>query len=386
MKLLKKAVAVTFVTAAILYPSPPARADQIRDLQWHVKFLDLSRVHSITKGDGVIVAVLDTGVSSHTDIAKNLQQGTDTVPGGDGVGRTDKDGHGTAMAGLIAGHGRNSGDGAIGVAPNARLLPVRASDGENSGDSLVTAIQWAAQSRAKVINVSLTTIRSRSMNEAVAEATAADIVIVAGAGNTSTNGRMGYPAAMPEVVGVGAVDRKGQHAKFSVTGSGIDICAPGVDMVSTDLGNKYSKGEGTSASTAIVSGAAALVRAKFPDLSAPEVIHRLTATATDIGPVGKDDQCGYGVLNIVKALTADVPPLTAPAGVSSGQPTGSPATADPALSATGPAGDTPSVGVAPAPEPAGSNLPIIMAGVGAGIVAAGALVALLVARRRRPGS
>ena len=378
---------MTAATVALLYPSSPAQADRIRDSQWHIKYLDLSRAHAITKGDGVTVAVLDTGTSPHTDIANNLKKGTDTVPGGNGIGQTDNDGHGTAMAGLIAGHGHNSSDGAIGVAPNAHLLPVRTVDGKDSGDALITAIQWAARARAQIINISVTSVRSRQLSTAVTEASAAGSLIVAGAGNTSTDGRLGYPAALPEVLAVGAVDRKGAHASFSVTGSEIDICAPGVDTVSIDLNNKYAKGWGTSDATAIVSGAAALVRAKFPDLSAQEVIHRLTATATDIGPAGKDDQCGYGVLNIVKALTADVPPLTAPGGTSSAQPTASSATAGPAESGSGTVGPGgPASSADAAPQPAGSNLPIVMAGVGAALVAGGALVALLIARRRRLGS
>lgn len=96
---------------------------------------------------------------------------------------------------------------------------------------------------------------------------------------------------------------------MSVTGREIDVVAPAVDIYSTSYGGNYSKGTGTSSATAIVAGAAALIRSKYPDLPAQEVAHRLTATAIDKGPPGRDDEYGYGVIDLVAALTADVPPL-----------------------------------------------------------------------------
>jgi subtilisin family serine protease len=109
------------------------------------------------------------------------------------------------------------------------------------------------------------------------------------------------------------VDRNGNHAEVSVVGAHAVLAAPAVEIASTDTrlgGNTgYRIGTGTSDATAIIAGAAALVRAKFPELSAAEVVHRLTATADDRGPPGRDDQYGYGIVNLVKALTAEVPPL-----------------------------------------------------------------------------
>lgn len=109
---------------------------------------------------------------------------------------------------------------------------------------------------------------------------------------------------------MGATDRTGNVAGFSETGPQVDLTAPGADIVSTGIYESgYHEGSGTSEATAVVSGAAALIRAKFPQLSAVEVVHRLTATATDAGAPGRDDSYGYGRLNLLKALTADVPPL-----------------------------------------------------------------------------
>ena len=164
--------------------------------------------------------------------------------------------------------------------------------------------------------------------------------MVAGVGNKPESLRVGAPANIDGVVAVGAVDRTGKHAAVSVTGKEVLLCAPGVDIVSTSINGGYRTGTGTSDSTAIVAGVAALVRSRFPNLSATEVIHRLTATATDIGPPGRDDECGYGIVNPVAALTADVPPVarsgsssaatvppvtpTPPATVRAAPPTGGP--------------------------------------------------------------
>jgi subtilisin family serine protease len=118
-----------------------------------------------------------------------------------------------------------------------------------------------------------------------------------------------WPAAYPGVLAAAGIDQSGKHAALSVTGPEVDLAAPAVNIVTAGLHGQYVRADGTSAATAIIAGAAALVRAKFPDLSAAEVVHRLEATATDAGPPGRDDEYGYGILNLVGALTAEVLPL-----------------------------------------------------------------------------
>jgi type VII secretion-associated serine protease mycosin len=378
-KVVALAAAATLTT---VYPGLPANADQVRDAQWFIDYLRLDRAHQITKGSGVSVAIVDTGISPHRDLARNLKPGTDTSPGGDGTGKSDANGHGTRMAGLVAAHGRQGNDGAAGVAPDASLIPVRATGKIPNDLGVPSGIEWAASTGAEVISVSGSVSRSRELNDAIAAAVQADSIVVAAAGNKSEDLSIAFPAAMPDVLAVGAIGRDGNVAKFSVNDPKVGICAPGVDMVTTDLQDKYSKGQGTSQATAIVSGAAALVRAKFPELSAPEVIHRLTATAKDNGPPGRDDQCGYGVLDIVKALTADVPPLSPSAGSGPGSsaPTGG---ASP--SAGAPAGGGASADASPTPEPSGSAVPIV-AGIGAAVIALGTVLAFLIRRRRRSES
>lgn len=215
------------------------------------------------------------------------------------------------MAGLIAAHGSDGEIGALGIAPEAKILPIISSTSDNYGeaDKLAEAIDYAVSQHAGVISISSAGVTSERLIRSVKNALAADIVVIAGVGNLPEAAAIGYPAAEEGVIAVSGTDRAGNHAPISVTGSKIDVAAPAVDIYSTSYDGKYSKGTGTSSATAIVAGAAALIRSKYPNLPAQEVAHRLTATAVDKGPPGRDDQYGYGVIDLVAALTADVPPL-----------------------------------------------------------------------------
>jgi type VII secretion-associated serine protease mycosin len=347
----------------VIQPANAAEADVARNKQWHLKFLHIAEAHTITKGSGITVAVVDTGVSRHPELQENLLAGINLVPGGSGNGQSDSLGHGTAMAGLIAARGRSKGDGVLGIAPEAKILPVKtnATD-ETTGALLSDGIKWAVEQGAQVINVSASSAPTAGLNKAIDAAAAEDILVVAASGNRPQDFRIGYPAALDGVLAVGAVDRSGRHASFSINDDAVQLCAPGVDMETTSRTGGYFKGVGTSDATAIVSGAAALVRSKFPDLTAPQVIDRLTSTATDIGPPGRDEQCGFGLLNIVKALTADLPS----AGGSSP-----------------PADSAPTGAAAPAPDGESQTAAIVAWTGGAVVVLLGALISVLLVRRRK---
>jgi type VII secretion-associated serine protease mycosin len=347
-----------------LFLALPIEAASIRDAQWHLRFLKVEEANLITSGEGIAVAVPDTGVHAHADLKKNLLPGTDMISSGNRDGMRDGDGHGTGMAGLIAAHGRDKGIGAKGIAPAAKIMPILYSTKNGHGDSisLASGVQWAITHGADVISISAGGGPSGDLREAIADAHRADAVVVAAAGNIPQDYGVAYPAAYPEVLAVGGSDRKGNRASVSVSGPELDILAPATDIYSTSYDGKYRKGTGTSDAAAIVAGAAALVRSKYPHLPAAEVVHRLTATAVDKGAPGRDDEYGYGVLDIVAALTADVPPLgwespTAPS-----------------------AGAGPTSPTAAGPETPPRNNPVVVA---VGLLVSAAAVGALVFLRRR---
>ncbi len=204
----------------------------------------------------------------------------------------------------------------------------------------------------------------------------ANVVLVAGVGNVTEGARqVEYPAAYPGVVAVAGTDEHGNHSKVSVTGNLITIAAPSDNIPSTYNNGGYAIGSGTSSSTAIVAGAAALVRSRFPNLTAGEVVNRLTATAIDKGPPGRDDEYGYGLINLVGALTAKVPPA------------GSATQTPPAAASTPtPSGSTPAGGQSNALAPASrSYSTTIISIVGVIVVLLAVLGAWTLVRRRRPG-
>jgi type VII secretion-associated serine protease mycosin len=305
MKTLRVVVASLLAATISLAIASPANADRVRNGQWHLSFLNIAKVHELSQGDGIVVAVIDTGTDAqHRDLVGNVLPGVDVVAGGSGNGWGDKDGHGTGMAGLIAAHGHGPGnaDGALGVAPKAKILPIRIDTGSGvgAGDALALAVDQAVQRGAKIISISVT---SSNCYDAVERAIKAGVVVVAGAGNRPDREFIGDPAAYPGVVAVGAVGKDGNVADVSVRGPALSLAAPGVDVVSTSMAGKYRIGTGTSDSTAMVAGAAAVVWSRYPQLTNVQVVDQLTRTATDKGAPGHDEEYGFGVVDIVKALT-----------------------------------------------------------------------------------
>lgn len=275
------------------------------------------------------------------------------------------------MAGLIAAHGQIKNLGALGIAPKAKILPIRVSTSDNLGQAndLAAGIEYAIKRGASVISISSAGATSQRLIQAVNAAIAANIVVVAGVGNLPAATRIGYPASREDVIAVSGIDQSGNHATISIRGPGIDVAAPAVDIYSTSYGARYSKGTGTSSATAIVAGAAALIRSKYPYLPASEVAHRLTATAVDKGPPGRDDQYGYGVIDLVAALTADVPPLGF-----------GPATA------SAPAAAAPSTTAAAQPGDGGDHGAAVRGWVTLGVLVAASVAWALIARHRRRGA
>jgi len=310
--------AVAAVLAALVSPGLANAAETLRAKQWWLDALHIDQAQAIATGTGVVVAVVDTGVQAdHPDLAGQVLDGADLdFSGNDDLGRTDLKGHGTAVAGLIAARGGGP-DHALGIAPGAKILPVKVLIQGGQGNSdLADGITWAADHGAKIINVSDGGPDNRRVTEAVRHALSKGALVVASTGNDG--GSVVSPAALPGVLAVGASDRTGALAPFSARGPQVVLLAPGTDIVSTF--NRGTDGRpggynlpatGTSFSAPIVAGAAALVWSKYPHLTAAGVLNRLIRTADDLGPPGRDDQTGFGELNVVRALTADVPDVTA---------------------------------------------------------------------------
>ncbi|MGW5420971.1 type VII secretion-associated serine protease mycosin [Streptomyces sp. NPDC003943] len=301
----------------------PACADTIRARQWGLDALHTSRAWQTTRGAGITVAVLDTGVDgTHPDLAGSVLPGTDLV--GFGASRGDRAWarHGTAMAGIIAGHGHGPGgqDGVLGVAPKVRILPVRVilegTDKQRDkarktrGTALAEGIRWAADHGADVINMSLgddseSAHPDAGEDAAVQYALAKGVSVVASAGNGGEKGdHISFPAAYPGVIAVAAVDRYGTHAAFSTSRWYATVSAPGVDIVIADPDRRYYEGWGTSAAAAFVSGAVALVRSAHPDLTPAQVKNLLVDTARSRPKDGRSDEKGYGTVDPAAAIEA----------------------------------------------------------------------------------
>jgi subtilisin family serine protease len=213
------------------------------------------------------------------------------------------------MAVLIAGRGHGDGDGLLGVAPRSKVMPVSPTEDQTL---IAEGIRWAVEHGAKVINMSFAQYTAGdAMRAAVEEAVAADVVLVAGSGNDHK--QVAFPAALPGVIAVGSVDRNNKAASFSNFGEQLDVVTYGTAMTVARPHDAYEVEHGTSDSTALVSGVAALIRARYADMSAAEVADRLTRTATDRGAKGHDDYYGYGQLNVIAALTAPRTPPSATA-------------------------------------------------------------------------
>lgn len=308
----------------LLGVAPTASADQIRDDQWALEAFDVEKVWEESTGEGVTVAVLDDAVNgSHPDLRRNVLPGKDMVKGGPANNEKQED-HGTNVAAVIAAHGSGSGggDGIRGLAPDAKILPVGLNDPKSNGGKYTTyaeAIRYAVDEGAKVINMSFAADDITAEEEkAVAYAASKDVLIVAGAGNDGAG--LAYPARTPGVVAVGAISENGNIWEDSNFGKQLMLTAPGENISTAGASEPYQTVNGTSLSTAYVSGGAALVRAKFPDLSAGQVVNRLVKTALlpDSVEGDRDVSYGYGMMRPLRALTEDIPagskqgPLEAP--------------------------------------------------------------------------
>jgi type VII secretion-associated serine protease mycosin len=290
--------------------------DSLRGRQWSLDRLRAEQVWRKSKGRGVVVAVIDTGVQAdHPDLKGRVLKGRDFVERDRNA--ADRNGHGTHVAGVIAAKAGNR-RGIAGLAPKARILPVRVLNSAGAGNTADASrgIVWAVNKGADVINLSFAgKDLDVQMQKAVRYAVNKGVVVVAAAGNQGCSGPTTYPAALPGVIGVAASNRYDRIAPFSTCGPAVDVSAPGVSIRSTMIkrpamglpcryGQSYCMMSGTSMASPHVAAAAAIVISRTRHrLSAAQVGDLLTTRADDIGTPGYDTSSGHGVLNIRRSLS-----------------------------------------------------------------------------------
>ena len=298
-----------------------AHGDAVRDREYWLDEYGIRDAWATTKGEGITIAVIDTGVDgSVPDLEGAVVGGTDfsglgSRDGQTPVGSTGEE-HGTMVASLAAGRGTGGNNGVIGSAPAASILSISIGFGEgstSSDDQIANAVRWAVDNGADIINMSLTrnTLEwPESWDDAFLYAMQNDVVIVAAAGNRgSGTTTVGAPATMPGVLTVAGVDRNGE-ASFDASSQGITIAvaAPSEELVGAVPGGGYVVWNGTSGATPIVAGVVALVMSAHPGLDAANVINRIVQTAKDAGDTGTDAIYGFGLIDAEAAVAdPDIP-------------------------------------------------------------------------------
>ncbi|WP_078610418.1 MULTISPECIES: type VII secretion-associated serine protease mycosin [Streptomyces] len=307
-------------------------AKQIKGTPWSLQRVLLDQLWQDTKGIDkktnrpILVAVIDTGVDNKNpqltdavdtklgfEVRKSGKNSLEKGKKGDGT--DDLVGHGTKVAGIIAAR-PHSGTGFVGLAPEAKILPIRQNDEKGSGttDTMATAIDRAVDKHARVINISQDTVKplqaNNNLQRAINNALEHDVVVIASAGNDGLDGKVKktYPAAYDGVLAVGSSDRNNERAPFSQAGDFVGVAAPGVDMVSTVPGGGQCVDNGTSFSAPYVAGVAALIRAKHPDWKQNQVVAQIEQTA-ERAVNAHDPYVGWGVVDPVRALTEDDHPI-----------------------------------------------------------------------------
>ena len=310
--------------AAVAVPAGLASylRDDRTDLQWSLRSTHVHEAWAAGRGSGMVVATIDTGAdTSAPDLAGQLLPGGYLTAAGTIATGTKPDqlGHGTHVAGIIAGN--DDGHGITGVAPDAKVLPVDVDSTQDvlTGKQVGAAIAWAVARGARVVNLSLGfedvatgTADVKAVCQAVSAAVAKNVVVVAASGNDGDSSNEGKaPANCPGAISVAALDSALHPAPWSSYDGTVTLAAPGVSVWSSvpSLTSplRYSAESGTSMAAPFVSGVVALLLGQHPDWTPAQVTQRLTATATDVAPAGRDPRTGAGVVDPAAALGVGAP-------------------------------------------------------------------------------
>lgn len=281
--------------------------DPFFEQQYNLLAIKARRAWEDSRADGVSIGFVDTGYDhTHPDLAGKVSGEYDFVEE-DAIAQ-DAGYHGTAAVGVAAAQTDNA-EGIAAAGFNAGFLMAKACTDVCLSSDTAPAVDWLADQGVRIINLSFGAEQEAPgdpvLGAAVQRAQQAGALVIAAAGNDATSTDSFYPAAYPDVLGVSATDQDNAPASFSNSGPVVDVAAPGVDIISTynaaypenTTGALYASFSGTSLAAPQVSGVAALVEAKKPDLTAQELAARIQDNATDLGEPGRDDTYGYGLLN-----------------------------------------------------------------------------------------
>lgn len=263
---------------------------------WGIKRIEAEKAWRFTQGERVRVAVIDTGIAfDHPDLKNNVKGGINILK--PYLPPYDHNGHGTHVSGTIG--AVNNQLGVVGVAPRVNLYAVKAfnKDGTAKLSDIIKAIDWCIEHRMNIINMSFGFNEpNNSFKEAIIKAHQAGILMIAASGNKGTRGRLEYPAQFDEVIAVSSINEKDEVSDFSTIGPNVDLTAPGEKITSTWLNNSFRELSGTSMSVAHVSGVAALMLSKYPNMSSEELASYLSSSATRLRSISTYAQ-GAGLVN-----------------------------------------------------------------------------------------
>lgn len=279
---------------------------------WSITAFDLPKAWEYSQGDGVIIAVLDTGCQmEHEDLKDNLLEGMNIIKPGEPP--IDKVGHGTHCCGILV--AENNDIGVVGVCPKAKVIPVKVLDDRGNGtlQNVAEGVRWATDRGVDIITMSLgAKCKLQQVRKAIQYAESKNVSVFVAAGNVGNTSEIFYPANYPETIAIGAIDENFERATFSNTGYELDFMAPGVNILSTVPDNWYSVYSGTSMSCPFAAGIAALLlshvksgKAKITINSVDDLRNTLKKYTTPVNNINlKDSQFyqGFGIIDARKFM------------------------------------------------------------------------------------
>jgi len=282
---------------------------------WGITQLNIPSTWEYTQGEGVTVLVIDTGFPDHIDLENNVDKNQSRSFISYEQDILDYQGHGSHCAGIIA--AERNGIGMVGVAPKAKIITAKALDKNGSGDlsALEKALEYAVAIKPDIVSMSLgAPVGSKSIHKLIKDLYNMNIPVVCAAGNSGKADDVNYPAKYPETIAVTAFDRNGRPARFNSRGPQVDFSAPGVDIYSTWINNTYSSISGTSMACPFLAGIIALMLSKHKIneakgldndcITVPQIKQHLIKYTNDKGVIGKDDNWGYGVVDVPKLIVS----------------------------------------------------------------------------------